>query len=103
MAVLFTLSVYERRNPKNQIELIYLVGRGKGASAHSKLDWALDALVEEMKRLTKSRVVFDEQAQIVYDRPYDEEGGYGLNYHRPFTPEERQQIWQGIHRRLRKD
>jgi hypothetical protein len=102
MTVTFSLSVYERRNPRNVVECIYLVGRGKGASAHSQLEWALTALVEEMGDMKKTQVVFSEQTYVHYDRTDDEQAGYGLELHRPFTAEERKQIWDGICRRLPK-
>ncbi|MDB5237280.1 MAG: hypothetical protein JWL88_382 [Parcubacteria group bacterium] len=100
MSITFSLSVYERRNPENVVECVYLVHRGKGASAHSRLDWAVDALVEEMRRLKETQVLFDEQTHIKYDRIYDENGGYGLKLHRPFKQEERKQIWEQICRLL---
>lgn len=100
MSTVFTLSVYERRSHKNVNECIYLVGRGKGASAHSQLDWALDALTKEMARLKETQVVFSEKTYIHYNRTDDEQSGYGLDWYRPFTAEERQQIWNGISRRL---
>jgi hypothetical protein len=69
MTVTFSLSVYERRNPRNVVECIYLVGRGKGASAHSQLEWALTALVEEMGDMKKTQVVFSEQTTSTTTEP----------------------------------
>jgi hypothetical protein len=100
MTTTLYLSVIESRNHRDVNDHVYLVWRGNKASAHSKLEWALDDLVARMKKNRLTKVEFLVNLYIKYDQPHDKKSGYGLELHRPFTPEEQKQIWDGISRRL---